>query len=597
MSMKKLFLLLFTLCLWSAFALPASSEESEQIFLLDGQSFPVGIIVGEESGETCPEGAEAEGIQYLDLNDEDAQDLISLSGKRFNWSSNGETLMVFGKNRQLTVDGAGKIRFSDGREKNVGGSMRTIGGRHAMTADLFIYLLDFMAEAAEPGEPLKLLHLIGAPKAVNNNLGARLIIDTDSKPVYTIENAEPHNLVLKFKNSAWGEALKLHLNCVDIESALAPDNSSDLLLTFKTSACWALKLQRGVDSRQIIIAKVFSSENAYSRNAESRLLDIEARETVRSGADSADASEDGAAAAGEELRFTADGPFKYVWSFCPSCHKVRADLIGVSNAASVKKSSGKCFRDLQINELSGRSAVVSLTFFLAEGFRPEAEVRDEDNALSLFIIKDAAAPSGTVCGSGHVGRAEAGAMTVVLDPGHGGGDPGCRSRHFGVCEKEVTLDVALRLRDLLEEMGINVVMTRETDRDVSWRGSPDKVELQSRCDVANDIEADYFISLHCNANVYTSVHGSSVYWYKPEDRELSAYFTNALGDMGFYWLGNIRDGFYVLRHTDMPAVLIEMAFLTNYRDGSKLVKPECRQAIAEDLAEVFRQILEDRSAP
>lgn len=235
MLMKKLFLLLFVLCFLPAVSLPARADGDAQVFVLDGQKYPVSLLYAEEGGEEDSEPQTAGKTAYLDLDDEDAQSLISLSGRRFSWSSNGKTLMVFGKELQITAEGEGDIRFSDGGEKNVGGSLKMINGRHAMTADLFIYLLGFMAEAASPGEDLKLLHLICAPKVVNNSLGTRLIFDTDSKPNYTVEDTAPHRIVLRFKNSAWGEALKLHLNCVDLEAGLAKDNSSDLLLTDRKS--------------------------------------------------------------------------------------------------------------------------------------------------------------------------------------------------------------------------------------------------------------------------------------------------------------------------------------------------------------------------
>lgn len=185
---------------------------------------------------------------------------------------------------------------------------------------------------------------------------------------------------------------------------------------------------------------------------------------------------------------------------------------------------------------------------------------------------------------------------IVIDPGHGGGDPGCRNRGLGVYEKDVTLDVALRLRDLLEAEGWTVVLTRETDRDVSWLGSPDGVELRSRCDVANSIGADYFMSLHCNASVSSRPNGTSIHWCKNEDSEFAEAMGDALGSVGFYQFGPVYDRFYVLRNTDMPAVLVEMAFLTNYSDGSKLADPQYRQEIAEALAESFLKYASEKKS-
>src|SRR5690606_7658617 len=83
---------------------------------------------------------------------------------------------------------------------------------------------------------------------------------------------------------------------------------------------------------------------------------------------------------------------------------------------------------------------------------------------------------------------------ICIDPGHGGSDPGCISRHYGVTEKEVTLDISLRLARILRSRGWNVVLTRTDDRDVSWAGSSAKEELGARVKIANDMGADVFVS-------------------------------------------------------------------------------------------------------
>jgi N-acetylmuramoyl-L-alanine amidase len=130
-----------------------------------------------------------------------------------------------------------------------------------------------------------------------------------------------------------------------------------------------------------------------------------------------------------------------------------------------------------------------------------------------------------------------------------------------------------------------VLLTREEDRDLTWPGSPDRLELQARCDVANQAGADFFISLHCNASVSASSAGTSIHWCKDEDVELARSLEVALGEsLGLDQGGLRRDGFYVLRHTLMPAVLVEMAFLSNPREGRLLADQDFRQKIAEGLA-------------
>ena len=95
-------------------------------------------------------------------------------------------------------------------------------------------------------------------------------------------------------------------------------------------------------------------------------------------------------------------------------------------------------------------------------------------------------------------------MKVCIDPGHGGSQPGAVGPN-GTLEKDITLAVSLKLRDLLKAQGFEIIMTRETDKDVRTR--PQENELQARCNVANNAKADYFVSIHCNAAEDKSAHG------------------------------------------------------------------------------------------
>lgn len=175
--------------------------------------------------------------------------------------------------------------------------------------------------------------------------------------------------------------------------------------------------------------------------------------------------------------------------------------------------------------------------------------------------------------------------TIVIDPGHGGSDTGCQNRALGVHEADVTLAICKHLATILRAQGWNVVLTRETDRDVTYAGSPDRMELEARADVANNIHADLFMSVHCNASVNTGAQGSSIHWWKPEDYAFAQALEPVLGPaIGLGQGGIIRNRFMVLRATQMPAVLVETAFLTNSREGAKLSDPDFQKVIAQQLA-------------
>jgi len=182
---------------------------------------------------------------------------------------------------------------------------------------------------------------------------------------------------------------------------------------------------------------------------------------------------------------------------------------------------------------------------------------------------------------------------VCIDAGHGGGDVGCVNRNLGVYEKDITMDIARRLRDLFRSQGWSVIMTRETDRDVSYAGSSAVEELSARSEAANRAQARIFISIHCNASVDPSARGTSTHWNKGVDYPLAVAIQESLmAQLGRPNRGVQRNRFYVLVHTRMPAVLVETAFLSNPAEGRLLADPDFRQQAAEaimDGVNLYRQ--------
>ncbi|HWT05984.1 MAG TPA: N-acetylmuramoyl-L-alanine amidase [Xanthomonadales bacterium] len=184
---------------------------------------------------------------------------------------------------------------------------------------------------------------------------------------------------------------------------------------------------------------------------------------------------------------------------------------------------------------------------------------------------------------------------IVIDPGHGGADPG--TQHNGLVEKQLTLDIAQRLRALLVAQGWTVRMTRETDVDplssdilakMRADGKPkadDRAYLQTRCDVANNAGARMFISIHINSAPSESAHGTTVYWYKPQDAALAQAIERSVIPLaGTQDDGTRHENFYVVRHSTMPAVLIETAFATNPGDVALLRQPSFLQNVAQGIA-------------
>ncbi len=173
---------------------------------------------------------------------------------------------------------------------------------------------------------------------------------------------------------------------------------------------------------------------------------------------------------------------------------------------------------------------------------------------------------------------------IVLDPGHGGSDTG--AMHNGLTEKDITLDIALRLRTLLVSRGWIVRMTRDTDRDVYGPNASDVAELQARVDVANNAGARMFVSIHANSSTSTVPSGTTSYYYKPQDRPLAAAIqARLIALLGTKDDGVVRERFYVIHRTTMPAALIETAFVSNPDDAARLRSPNFRQQVAIGIAD------------
>jgi N-acetylmuramoyl-L-alanine amidase len=200
------------------------------------------------------------------------------------------------------------------------------------------------------------------------------------------------------------------------------------------------------------------------------------------------------------------------------------------------------------------------------------------------------------------GSAAAALPYVAIDPGHGGGDTGAvgylppgtptgltprlddRGR-TALYEKDVNLDIAVRLQAVLQAAGARTLMTRTTDLEGGDRIWPTtRADLQARVDIANEAGADVFISVHNNALRATTSGTETFHYYyaSPESRRLAVEVQREMiAALGLPSRGVKSAGFYVLRHTVMPAILTESAFLTNPAEALLLADPAVRQRIAE----------------
>jgi N-acetylmuramoyl-L-alanine amidase len=180
---------------------------------------------------------------------------------------------------------------------------------------------------------------------------------------------------------------------------------------------------------------------------------------------------------------------------------------------------------------------------------------------------------------------------VCLDPGHAGGniDPGAINTETGLQEAAVNLSIANQVKKYLLAVGYQVLMTRTEEEQVETDS------LDYRCELANNWGAELVVSLHCNAAANKEANGVEIYttWGETAGDRAATCIINqvvtALPDLKLRadWDDGDPDkeeNFYILRYTDAPAVLLEMAFISNPEEAKKLADSDWQEAMARAVA-------------
>jgi N-acetylmuramoyl-L-alanine amidase len=168
-------------------------------------------------------------------------------------------------------------------------------------------------------------------------------------------------------------------------------------------------------------------------------------------------------------------------------------------------------------------------------------------------------------------RARLRGKTIILDPGHGGDDPGALSGR-GKPEKDLTLDTALKAAELLRAKGAKVLLTRNEDR---------RSNLYDVVDFANRSGADIIVSIHYNATDLASIGGTETYYYNPLSRRFAAVMHEAIvrgvdrKDRGLH-----RVRFYIVKNARIPSVLLEPAYLSNNDENELINSAAFREKVA-----------------
>lgn len=176
---------------------------------------------------------------------------------------------------------------------------------------------------------------------------------------------------------------------------------------------------------------------------------------------------------------------------------------------------------------------------------------------------------------------------IVIDPGHGGSDSGAIGPNQ-TQEKDLTLAVSKKVQTLLEKAGAQVVMTRDDDTDVYGPNASAVNELKARTLVGSDNNADVFVSIHINAFSNPTAGGTATYYYPKSkyDSMLAQAIQNRLAiATGLQNRGKQPANFYVMKRSTMPAILTELAFISNPKEEELLNLPQFQQQMAQGIVQ------------
>ena len=181
-------------------------------------------------------------------------------------------------------------------------------------------------------------------------------------------------------------------------------------------------------------------------------------------------------------------------------------------------------------------------------------------------------------------RVPNGKIVVVIDPGHGGPDPGAVGIG-GLQEKEIVMDISRQVAAALEQQGVQTVLTRTTN-DVD-------VDLEPRVSLAERINATLFVSIHANSISLSrpDINGLETYYYQSGEGLARSIHNSVLQGTGVRDRGVRTARFHVLRKTSMPSVLVETGFVTGRDDASKLSTPSYRKQMADAIARGILQYI------
>lgn len=188
--------------------------------------------------------------------------------------------------------------------------------------------------------------------------------------------------------------------------------------------------------------------------------------------------------------------------------------------------------------------------------------------------------------------------TIVIDPGHGGIDPG-KVGVNNVYEKEINLKISLLLREILEQNDCRVILTRESDKGLYQETDSNKKmsDLRKRCELINESGADAVVSVHQNSFFQESSKGAQVFYQSSsmEGKRLAEIMQKQMIsslDQGNRRAAKANDNYYMLKNTQEVMVIVECGFLSNPEEAKKLTESTYQRQVAWAIALGTLQYLE-----
>ena len=175
-------------------------------------------------------------------------------------------------------------------------------------------------------------------------------------------------------------------------------------------------------------------------------------------------------------------------------------------------------------------------------------------------------------------------IKIVVDPGHGGADPG-KVGVNGALEKDINLEIAKKVKAILEKENVHIIMTREDENGLYDEADNNKklADMQKRVEIIETEKPQLVVSIHQNSFSDNSVKGPQVFYHaqSQEGEQIALVLQNELNTLGAERSIKANDSYYMLKKTTVPTIIVECGFLSNEEEAEMLTQEEYQEQVAQ----------------